>query len=216
MAGRGFILAFVAAALLAVLAGSALAGLRPNPANLPQLLKQPIEDEAYDYAEDCRKRVPPGTKALQAWLEDNVRGESWGITRCEALGDGYSVHSEGRAIDWHLDASVPKERKAAKRLMRTLLKRDANGNTHALARRMGVQGLIFNCKQWFVGSAKLGPYSACYRKNGDKRAGVDRTLAHRDHVHIELNWAGAREQTSFWQTPTGGGKGGANSGGTSG
>jgi hypothetical protein len=200
MASRLFIIAIGAAALVAILAGTALGGLRPNPANLTQLLSQPIDDERYDYAEDCRKKVPSGTRALQRWFEENVRGESWGITRCEALGDGYSVHSEGRAIDWRLDAGIKKERKAAKRLIRTLLKTDANGNPHALARRMGVQGLIFNCRQWFVGSKKLGPYSACYRKNGEKRTGVNRTLAHRDHVHIELNWPGAREQTSFWES----------------
>ena len=214
MAGRVFILALSAAALVVVLGGSALAGLRPNPANDPRLIDQPIEDERYDYAKGCRKTVPPGARALQSWLEDNVRGESWGITRCEGLGDGYSVHSEGRAIDWRLDAGIRRERKAAKRLIRTLLQADANGNPHALARRMGVQGLIFNCKQWFSGSKKLGPYSVCYRRNGERRAGVDRTQAHRDHVHIELNWPGARKQTSFWQTPTGGG--GGNSGGTTG
>jgi hypothetical protein len=27
---------------------------------------------------------------------------------------------------------------------------------------------------------------------------VDRTTAHRDHIHFGLSWAGARKRTSFW------------------
>jgi hypothetical protein len=28
---------------------------------------------------------------------------------------------------------------------------------------------------------------------------VNRTEAHMDHIHIGLNWAGARKRTSFWK-----------------
>ena len=53
-------------------------------------------------------------KALERWLERNVRGESWGIIRCERLRPPeFSLHSEGRAIDWRLDAGVA--RSAARR-----------------------------------------------------------------------------------------------------
>ena len=72
---------------------------------------------------------------------------------------------------------------------------DANGNQNALARRMGIQELIFDCRSWFSGSNGLGTYSAC---EGGK---VDRTTAHRDHVHIGLNRAGAKARTSFWRSP---------------
>ena len=42
---------------------------------------------------------------LQRWLEANVRGVSWGTYRCEKWGKKQaSLHSEGRAIDWHVDA----------------------------------------------------------------------------------------------------------------
>ena len=59
-------------------------------------------------------------KALQNWLEHNVRGETWGIYRCEngSRRGNYSLHSEGRAIDWHLDAGVAKENRAAQPLHR--------------------------------------------------------------------------------------------------
>jgi hypothetical protein len=140
-------------------------------------------------------------KALQNWLERNVRGESWGIQRCERWGPhSFSLHAEGRAIDWHLDAGVAKERRATMRLIRTLLASDRNGNEAALARRMGVQGLIFDCKDWWSGMDGLGDYSYCYERNGDLRHDLDRTEAHRDHVHIELSWPGARKRTSFWHS----------------
>src|SRR3954469_6684192 len=96
------------ASLAALLAsGVALAStygtVRHNPAD--KLASLPIDDYHYDYARRCRKRPMPGTLALQKWLEKNSRGVFWGIMRCEKLGrhDDYSLHADGRAIDWHLD-----------------------------------------------------------------------------------------------------------------
>jgi hypothetical protein len=202
-------LAGLCAALLALIAtAAALAGgLRPNPANDPRLLNKPIEGFRYDEARRCRDEPTRGAKALEDWLDRNVRGESWGIMRCERLrrrGGNFSVHSEGRAIDWHLDARERKERRAARSLIRTLIGRDKNGEPAALARRMGVQGLIFNCKSWWSGQEGLGKYSYCYRPSGKKRDDLNPTQAHVDHVHVELNWPGARKRTSFWRSPVAG------------
>ena len=159
----------------------------------------PIDDYAYDHARKCVKKPAKGALALQDWLTRNSRGSSWGIMRCERLsGRNFSLHAEGRAIDWHLDARVPAERRAADRLIKRLLATDAEGNAHALARRMGVQEIIWNCKSWWSGSDGLGPYSVCVDRKGKKRKKVNVTLAHRDHVHIGLSRAGARKRTSFW------------------
>src|SRR3954469_9943779 len=74
-----------------------------NPAE--RLIDQPIEDSVYDPATHCTRKQQPGMAALQRWLEANVRGVSWGTYRCEKWGKRQaSLHSEGRAIDWHLDA----------------------------------------------------------------------------------------------------------------
>ncbi len=199
---RMVVIGSIAALCAGAIAASAIAGggLRPNPANDSRLVNKPIDDEHYDSADGCRDRVPPGMKALERWLGDNIRGESWGVMRCERLKDGnFSLHSEGRAIDWRLDAGVAKERRAAIHLIDTLLAADRAGNVRALARRMGIQGLIFDCRAWWAGMEKLGDYSYCYRRNGELRHGIDRTQAHRDHIHIELNWDGAHKRTSFWR-----------------
>jgi hypothetical protein len=86
------------------------------------------------------------------WLERNAGGVSWGILRCELWGKGRaSLHAEGRAVDWHLDAARPSDR------------------------------------------------SACFTEKGKPRKHLDRTTAHRDHIHFGLSWAGARKRTSFWR-----------------
>jgi hypothetical protein len=172
--------------------------VRHNPAD--RLTSLPIDDYHYDYAKRCRKRPMPGTLELQRWLESNSRGVFWGIMRCEKLSRGhYSLHADGRAIDWHLDVHDRADRRAARRLILTLLATDKAGNPHALARRMGVQEIIWDCRSWFSGSERMNRYSLCYDKRGRRRKHVDDTSAHRNHVHIGLNLAGARKRTSFWR-----------------
>jgi hypothetical protein len=195
-------LAGIVVALLVLTASAVAGGLSPNPANDPRLVDKPIEGFRYDHAKRCRDRPARGTKALEKWLKGRVRGGTWGIVRCERLGGSdFSLHAEGRAIDWRLDARNAKERRAAMNLIHTMLEPDRNAESAALARRMGVQGLIFNCRSWWSGQDGLGEYSYCYRDNGKKRKGLDPTQAHKDHVHIELNWPGARKRTSFWRSP---------------
>jgi hypothetical protein len=201
---RGAWVAAAVACLCLLYSTEALAGspISTNPADRPALLSAPIEDLHYDYGKQCLRNPQRGTLALQSWLQRHWRGVSWGIMRCEKLSPhNFSLHSEGRAIDWHLDAGIPAQHHAALRLIDMLLATDSDGNGAALARRMGVQGIIFNCHAWFGYGDRLEPYSYCYRRDGKLRKHLDRTQAHRNHVHIELNWAGALKRTSFWRSP---------------
>ena len=119
--------------------------------------------------------------------------------RCSKLGaDNYSLHAEGRALDWHLDARSAADRHAADRLIKLLLAPDRAGNRHALARRMGIQEIIWNCHSWWSGSDSMGKYSQCFHKNGKKKKKMNYTLAHKDHIHFGLSWRGARKRTTFW------------------
>jgi hypothetical protein len=172
--------------------------LKGNPAD--RMADKPIDDYRYDYARGCRKSPSSGVLALEAWMGLHVRGTSWGTMRCEKLSRrNYSLHSEGRALDWHLDAGDPTDRRAARRFIRLLLATDRAGNRHALARRMGIQEIIWNCRSWWSGSERMGDYSVCVTERGKPRRDVSPTLAHRDHIHLGLSRAGAAKRTSFWR-----------------
>lgn len=180
----------------AIATGNVFKQMPGNPAD--KLLALPLDPYQYDFAKKCLKRPQAGMLALQTWLETHWRGVSWGIMRCEKLSKSdYSLHSEGRALDWHLDARNPTDRAAAERLINLLLAPDRLGDVHALARRMGIQEIIFNCHAWFTGDGGMEKYSPCYDSKG-KPVKIDDTSAHRNHVHLGMNWAGARMQTSFW------------------
>ena len=183
----------------AAVVGTGLAQALPNgnPAN--GLAKLPIDDYRYDHAKECKKRPQPGMLALQRWLEKNAAGVSWGIMRCEKWGkNSASLHAEGRALDWRLDSRNRRQLRAANRLIKLLLATDKNGNEHALARRMGIQEIIYNCRSWWSGSEGMGNYSVCFNERGKRLKHVDFTAAHKDHIHFGLSWRGARKRTSFW------------------
>jgi len=188
--------------LLVLLALPGLALARANPAD--ELIDLPIEASVYDPATHCSSKSRPGMLALQAWLEENFRGVFWGSYRCEMWGENEaSLHAENRAIDWHLDAAVSADRRAAQGLIDLLLAPDAVGNEQALARRMGVEELIWNCGYWAAGMPEFQPYRPCYGKRGKLRKNVNKTAAHSDHVHIGMTKAGAAGKTSFWRGHTG-------------
>ena len=184
-------------ALLGALALGAAAPARAGQANpADQLLAYPIDAYRYDYARGCTMKEQPGAQALEAWLAEHVpEGRSWGIESCRRVAGSrsWSLHAEGRAIDWRLDAGHPGQKKAGDRLVSLLLRPDRRGQPDALARRMGIQEIIWNCRIWTQRSKRLRPYSAC------RNPGVGKTIAHRDHVHLGLNWRGALLKTTFWR-----------------
>jgi hypothetical protein len=85
--------------------------------------------------------------------------------RCEKLGPGnFSLHADGRALDWHLDVNVAADRREAQRLIALMLAPDRLGQPHALARRMGLQEIIWDCKSWWAGTEGMRVYSVCLRR----------------------------------------------------
>src|SRR4051794_20888990 len=200
VAGAMLVLALCSAfsAIRAFAGGEAFPAVRGNPAD--RLTSLPIDDYGYDQARKCRRSPRSGTVALQSWLGRHFDGVSWGIVRCERLhGRVFSLHAEGRAVDWHLDVHDRGDRAEAWRLIGMLLAPDRLGNSEALARRMGVQEIIWDCKAWWSGGGPvMGQYSVCFNKHGQRRRHVNRTLAHRDHVHIGLSRRGAARKTTFW------------------
>jgi hypothetical protein len=193
----GALLAIAAAPAGAFRLGPAASPIAGNPAD--RLAALPADPEKYDRATHCSPRPKPGTVALIGWLQRNARGVSWGSYRCEKWGHGEaSLHAENRAVDWHLNVDVPADRAAARKLIETLLAPDRVGLPHALARRMGVEEIIWDCSYWGAGMDEFRAYSPCLNRNGDVRKRVNATIAHRDHLHLGLSKAGAAKRTSFW------------------
>ncbi|MBJ7472498.1 MAG: hypothetical protein JHD16_14425, partial [Solirubrobacteraceae bacterium] len=190
-------LAFAIAGPLAAPAQAALpldtpfGAMKGNPAEA--LIDVPLDDMGYDRATRCVKQPTKGALALVKYLPKlSPRGVNWGINRCEKWGkNSASLHAEGRAIDWHLDVKNTADRADAERLIRLLLAPDSTGQPFALARRLGVQGIIWDCRSWWGGEG-LQRYSACMGKDGKWNPKVDPTTAHRDHIHLELTKAGAK------------------------
>ncbi len=196
----------VVLATLAALTPSAHAAIaipvspvRANPAD--RLLSEPIEASYSESASRCRPRVKRrGTEAFIAWLQANADGVYWGSYRCEKWGLGSaSLHAEKRAVDWHLNAGTAEGQREAQRIVVLLTAPDASGNLQALARRMGVEEIIWDCAYWSAGMAAFRPYAPCYDRRGKSRKKVNLTVAHRDHIHFGLTRAGARGATTFWR-----------------
>src|SRR3954454_12449284 len=203
MRSRLLLAAFAALLLSAAPAAAMLrlpAVLPPVPRNpADALASRPLEAFSYDAATHCAAKPRAGTTAFIAWLQANAGGAYWGSYRCEKWGrHSASLHAENRAIDWHLDVTKRADRREARRLVRLLLAPDDLGNPQALARRMGVEEIIWDCGYWGAGMTQFEDYQPCFHKHGVRRTHVNPTVGHRNHIHIGLTKAGAARRTSFW------------------
>jgi hypothetical protein len=157
----------------------------------------PVE---YDDGGNCVRKDPPGMKALIKWMKKHTKKNvAYGTIRCDG-----GVHGTGRALDWALDARKKRTKALAMTVINTWMADDKRGRDNALARRMGVQLIIYNCRYWQAGDKGWSPYSACSGRNPDP------TQGHIDHVHVELTKAASRLKTSYWEAgaPGGGSAGG--------
>ena len=133
----------------------------------------------------CSGSSKPGVTAFKDLvLATYPCTSSGGIVRGCSVG-GKSEHKEGRAWDWMIQVGHP----AAAALLGWLLKTDAHGNPHAMARRLGIMYIVWNKQMWRAYKASSGwlPYTG--------------SNPHTDHVHFSFSWDGAKKQTSFWTAP---------------
>jgi len=154
-----------------------------------------IEDYAsYEPQTTCHPKPRVGTKVLAAWLKKRFGGGGGATGR--ACGGGASEHKDGRAIDWTLDATKKADRRIAKAFLATVFAADEEGNTHALARRMGIMYVIWNDHMYSAWD-QFEPEDYLSSSCKSKRK-CSKTLRHRDHVHISLSVAGAKGRTSWY------------------
>lgn len=181
--------------LAAVVAPLAPAALAP-PAHAGEVVYTlPVEAYApYQPQTKCMKKVRPGVRLLADHLVLRGGGRG-GIFRPCKVG-GTSEHKEARAFDWMLDATRKRDRRIARAFLDDIFATDAEGNTHALARRMGIMYVIWNDRSW---SSYRGFRPQKYLSSSCKRVKkCSKTLRHRDHVHISLTRRAAKGRLSWY------------------
>ncbi len=201
-------LSLICSLLLLSFAGSASAMVRlpENPAPVAgnpadRLLSLPIEDSIYDGARQCTPKARgPGCSRCSAGSRPTRAASSGAPTavRSGARARRRCTPRTARSTGTWTSRTAPTGA-AAERLIRLLLAPDAAGNPQALARRMGVEELIWDCGYWGAGMTEFSPYQRLLRQARQAQAQESTTtIAHRDHVHIGMTRRGAAARTSFW------------------
>ncbi len=174
----------VALALSTVLSGVTAAPATGAPAT--PLFGPAIDDYAdYEGQTLCDPTPKPGVVSFKDLLQQTYGAHSWGISRsCDTA--GVSEHEEGRALDYHFDYFTEAQRADAEDLLGWLLSTDGFGNTHAMARRLGLMYVIWNSQIW----ESYRPFDGWQAYTGAN--------PHTDHIHFSFSWPGALAQTSWW------------------
>ncbi|CAN7151807.1 peptidoglycan-binding domain-containing protein [Knoellia sp. LjRoot47] len=123
----------------------------------------------------------PGPTAFAQLLNSHYGRHIYGINRTCA-----AEHGEGRALDWMNNANTAEGLALGNAITRWLSAPDSEGRPGAMARRFGINYIIWNRQMWRAYDPGRGwaPYS-----------GVS---PHTDHIHISFTWDGAYKQTSWW------------------
>ncbi len=132
----------------------------------------------------CDPQAKPGVLAFARLMANHYDEFNYGISR--ACTYGITEHSEGRALDWMLNAYDPHERAVADSVLSWLMAPDAQGRPGAMARRFGVMYVIWNRQIW-----------GTYAMDEGWRA-YNGSSPHTDHIHFSFSWDGAMQRTSWW------------------
>ena len=144
----------------------------------------------------CSPTEKPGAAALRKLLRKTY-GKSIASSTVRPCSRADSGHEEGRAVDWMTNRRVPEQKALAVAFLAWLQAPDVNGNADAMARRLGVEYVIWNNRMWRAYDPARGwtQYDGCLGKK--KKYRVFDSTCHRTHVHISLSWDGAYQRTSF-------------------
>ena len=139
---------------------------------------------SYQGQTTCDPGAKPGPIAFADLLNAHYGERYYGIAR--ACGSGVTEHSEGRALDWMIDARYPDQKAIADAVVQWLSASDDKGNPGVMARRLGIMYIIWNRKVW--------------RAYAPERGWADYTGSspHTDHIHFSFTWDGAYMRTSWW------------------
>jgi peptidoglycan hydrolase-like protein with peptidoglycan-binding domain len=173
----------VSASVLAfpLVGGSAQAATIPFPkpsTPLPSALDVVIP---YEKGTLCLTETQPGVIAFAKLLNATYGTHTYGTLRTCA-----AEHGEGRALDWMLNAGNADQLALGNALTRWLAAPDSSGRPGAMARRFGINYIIWNRQQWNAWDPGMAwkPYYG--------------SAPHTDHIHFSFTWDGACERTSWW------------------
>ena len=188
------VLAALTAAMLTAIRPAAAATVHApaTPAGLPAAI-EPLA--AYAEQTACSPVPKAGTVKLDHLLKATYPDTSSNTVYACGTDGTRSEHYDGRAIDWMVSALNAHTKAEAQSFLTWLLASDARGNKFAMARRLGVQYVIFNNRMWGSWSGTWEQYNGCYSL---KTPAYDNSC-HRTHVHISLGWNGGNGLTSFWR-----------------
>jgi hypothetical protein len=142
----------------------------------------------------CSPTEKKGPRKLRKLLDATYGQQYSNIVRACSASD--SGHEEGRALDWMVSVRDPAQKEMGDSFLAWLQAPDEFGNASAMARRLGIQYVIWNNHMWRPASGLTTEYSDCTkRKRRFKR--LDSTC-HRNHVHVSFSWDGALGRTSFF------------------
>jgi hypothetical protein len=127
----------------------------------------------------CDPRAKPGVTAFAALMTARYKTGSVGKFRpCQ----GYtSEHYDGRAMDWMLNVNNANQKAIANSVTAWLSR-----NNGAMARRFGINYIIWNKKMW----REYRPEQGWTAYTGSS--------PHTDHIHFSFAWDGAMKRTSWW------------------
>ncbi|HYH73202.1 MAG TPA: peptidoglycan-binding protein [Nocardioides sp.] len=173
----------VSASMIAFPLGAAQADAATYPYPKPTVTLPSALDVAPPYQKGtmCLTYNQPGAVAFARLLNATYGSRTYGILRTCA-----AEHGEGRALDWMINANNAEQLALANALTRWLAAPDAQGRAGAMAKRLGINYIIWNRQQWRAYDPARGwtPYY-----------GVS---PHTDHIHFSFNWDGARQRSSWW------------------
>ncbi|WP_249138661.1 peptidoglycan-binding domain-containing protein [Phycicoccus avicenniae] len=173
----------VSASVIALPLGAAAAQAASVPVPQPSRSLPSALDVAPPYQGGfrCLSENQPGPVAFAKLLEQTYGKHAYGILRgCD------QEHGEGRALDWMLDARKADELEVGNTLTRWLSAKDSQGRPGAMARRFGINYMIWNRKIWKAWAPDKG------------WAAYSGSSPHTDHIHISFTWDGAYALNSWW------------------
>ena len=152
---------------------------------------------SYEPESSCSPTPKPGVVAYRDLLL-RTYGSRWNnISR--ACSASISGHEEGRALDYGNLATNATQKAQANALFGWLFATDANGNKHAMARRLGIQYIQYNNMMWRAYDANAGWKPQMMGGKACSTLGSTyKTACHRDHIHTSFSWNGANKKTSYF------------------